>query len=139
MSNNFTTKAENALNRSVRVAEEMGHTYIGSEHVLIALSEDETCCASVLLRKIKITPEKIKSAVKEMSGVGAVSALTSKDTTPRCRRILESSYKIAKKYSSDKIGTEHILLALLEERESVASKILTKIEADLISLKLQND
>lgn len=135
MSNNFTTKAENALNRSVRVAEEMGHTYIGSEHVLIALSEDETCCASVLLRKIKITPEKIKSAVKEMSGVGAVSALTSKDTTPRCRRILESSYKIAKKYSSDKIGTEHILLALLEERESVASKILTKIEADLISLK----
>lgn len=135
MSNNFTAKAENALNRSVRVAEEMGHTYIGSEHVLIALSEDESCCASVLLRKMKITSEKIKSAVKELSGVGAVSNLTSKDTTPRCRRILESSYKIAKKYSSDKIGTEHILLALLEERESVASKILTKIEADLISLK----
>lgn len=135
MSNNFTTKAENALNRSVKVAEELGHTYIGSEHVLIALAEDESSCASMLLRKSKITTEKIKSAVKELSGVGAVSCLTSKDTTPRCRRILESSYKIAKKYSSEKIGTEHILLALLEERESVASKILTKIEADLISLK----
>ncbi len=135
MSNNFTTKAENALNRSVNIAEGLGHTYIGSEHVLIALAEDESSCASMLLRKSRITTEKIKSAVKELSGVGAVSTLTSKDTTPRCRRILESSYKIAKKYSSEKIGTEHILLALLEERESVASKILIKIEADLISLK----
>ncbi len=135
MSNNFTTKAENALNRAVKVAEELGHTYIGSEHVLIALAEDESSCASVLLKKNKITAEKIKAAVKELSGVGAVSSLCSKDTTPRCRRILECSYKTAKKYSSEKIGTEHILLALLEERESVASKILTKIEADLISLK----
>lgn len=135
MSNNFTIKAENALNRSVRIAEELGHTYIGSEHILIALAEDESSCASILLKKNKINEEKIRSAVKELSGVGAQSTLSSKDTTPRCRRILESSYKIAKKYSSEKIGTEHILLALLEERESVSSKILIKIEADLISLK----
>ena len=135
MGNNFTIKAENALNRSVRVAEELGHTYIGSEHVLIALAEDESSCASVLLRKSKISADKIKSAVRDISGVGVESTLSSKDTTPRCRRILENSYKTAKKYSSDKIGTEHILLALLEERESVALKVLTKIEADLISLK----
>ena len=135
MGNNFTIKAENALNRSVKVAEELGHTYIGSEHVLLALSEDESSCASVLLRKCKITAEKIRGAIKEISGVGVESVLSSKDTTPRCRRILENSYKTAKKYSSEKIGTEHILLALLEERESVAIKILTKIEADLISLK----
>ena len=135
MGNNFTIKAENALNRSVKVAEELGHTYIGSEHVLIALAEDESSCASVLLRKNKITVEKIKTAVREVSGVGVESVLSSKDTTPRCRRILENSYKTAKKYSSDKIGTEHILLAILEERESVALKILTKIEAELISLK----
>lgn len=135
MSNNFTIKAENALNRSVKIAEELGHTYIGSEHILIALAEDESSCASILLKKNKISAEKIKTAVKELSGVGATSKLCSKDTTPRCRHILESSYKIAKKYSSEKIGTEHILLALLEERESVSSKILTKIEADLVLLK----
>ena len=135
MGNNFTVKAENALNRAVKLAEEMGHTYIGTEHVLLSLSQDEECCAAVLMKKHKINCDNIYSAIKEYSGFGVQSCLSSKDTTPKCRRILESSYKIAKKYSSDKVGTEHILLAVLEERECVASKILTKIEADVIGLK----
>ena len=135
MSNNFTIKAENALNKAVSVAEELGHTYIGSEHILLALMQDDTSCAYILLKKNKVTEEKITVAIKEYSGIGAVSKLTSKDTTPKCRKILENSYKCAKKYSAQKIGTEHILLAILEERECVASKILTKIEADTISIK----
>ena len=135
MSNNFTAKAENALNRAVKLAEEFGHTYIGTEHVLLSLSEDETCCASILMKKYKITAEKLCFATKEYSGLGSPGKLTSKDTTPKCRRLLESSYKTAKKYSSERIGTEHLLLAILEERECVATKILTKIEADLIGLK----
>ena len=135
MSNNFTTKAEGALNRSVSIAESLGHTYIGTEHVLLALAEDRTCCASILLKKHKINYEQIYSAVKEYSGLGANSRLTSKDTTPKCRRLLENSYKITKKYSSEKIGSEHLLLSILEEKECVASKILTKIEADITGLK----
>lgn len=135
MSNNFTIKAENALNKAVSVAEELGHTYIGSEHILLALMQDDTSCAYILLKKNKVTEDKITVAIKEYSGIGAVSKLTSKDTTPKCRKILENSYKITKKYSAQKIGTEHILLAILEERECVASKILTKIEADTISIK----
>ena len=135
MSNNFTLKAENALNRAVSMAEEYGHTYIGTEHVLLALAEDETSCASILMKKYRITVDKISGAVKEYSGVGAPSRLSSKDTTPKCRRLLESSYKITKKYGSEKIGTEHLLLAILEEKECVASKILTKIEADVVGMK----
>lgn len=135
MSNNFTAKAENALNRAVKLAEEFGHTYIGTEHVLLSLAEDETCCASILMKKYKVTTEKLCFAIKEFSGVGSTSSLTSKDTTPKCRRLLESSYKIAKKYSSERIGTEHLLLAILDERECVATKILTKIEADCVGLK----
>ena len=135
MSNNFTTKAEAALNRAVSMAESLGHTYIGTEHVLLALAEDKTSCSSILLKKHKITHEKIYSAVKEYSGLGAQSRLSSKDTTPKCRRLLESSYKITKKYASDKIGTEHLLLSILEEKECVATKILIKIEADTIGLK----
>ena len=135
MSNNFTAKAENALNRAVTLAEEYGHTYIGTEHVLLSLADDETCCASILLKKNKISKEKIAAAIKEYSGIGSGSHLTSKDTTPKCRKLLENSYKIMKKYSSDKIGTEHLLLAILDERECVATKILTKIEAETVSLK----
>jgi len=135
MSNKFTKKAEDALNRSVTVAEELGHIYIGSEHILLSLSEDEGCCAAVILRKSKITREKIYEAIKEYSGVGEKTLLSSRDTTPRCRKILESSYKISKKYSSERIGTEHILLALLEERESVSAKVLVRMEADITALK----
>ena len=135
MSNNFTEKAENALNKAVIVAEELGHTYIGSEHILVALLQDDTSCAYILLKKNNVTEDKILSAIKEYSGTGAQSRLNSKDTTPKCRKILENSYKCTKKYSAIKIGTEHILLAILEERDCVASKILTKIEADIISIK----
>ena len=135
MSNNFTNKAELALNKSVSIAEGFGHTYIGTEHVLLALAEDESCCASILMKKHKITAEKISGAIKEYSGVGITSKLSSKDTTPKCRKLMETAYKIVKKYSSEKIGTEHLLLAILEEKDCVASKIITKIEADTLSLK----
>ena len=135
MNNNFTAKAENALNRAVKLAEEFGHTYIGTEHVLLSVAEDETCCASIMMKKFQLTSEKICFAIKDYSGIGSKSILTSKDTTPKCRKLLESSYKLAKKYSSDKIGTEHLLLAILDEKECVATKILTKIEADCVGLR----
>ena len=135
MSNNFTGKAEHALNRAATQAEELGHTYIGTEHVLLALMEDETCCASILMRRHKLSREPIEKAVREYSGVGNVTRLSSKDTTPKCRRLLENSYKLCKKYGSEKIGTEHLLLAILDEKECVASKILTKVEADVQSIK----
>lgn len=135
MSNNFTQKAENALNRAVKIAEECGHTYIGTEHILLSLAEDETCCAAILLKKNKVSKEKIAEAIREYSGTGHKSSLTSKDTTPKCRKTLEASYKIMKKYACDKIGTEHLLMALLDECECVASKILQKIDADTVGLK----
>ena len=135
MSNNFTVKAENALNRSVSLAEEYGHTYIGTEHVLLALAEDETSCAAIIMRKYKVTLDRISSAIKEYSGIGSPSRLNSKDTTPKCRKLLENSYKITRKYGSEKIGTEHLLIAILDEKECVATKILTKIEADVVGIK----
>ena len=124
MSSKFTQKAEIALNKSVNIAEELGHTYIGTEHVLIAISEDENSCASAIMKKSGITHSTLCDAVKTYSGVGKRTRLTSKETTPRCRKILENSYKIAKKFSAEKIGTEHLLLAILEERDSVAMKII---------------
>ena len=135
MSNNFTSKAENALNRAVTLAEGFGHTYVGSEHILLSLTEDETACSAMILRKQKITYDKIEQAIREYSGVGAKSKLSSKDTTPKCRKILENSYKCSKKFAASKIGTEHILYALIDEKEAVSSRILAKIEADIIGLK----
>ena len=126
MSSKFTEKAEAALNRSVCLAEAFGHTYIGTEHLLLALCEDENACSAVILKKFKLDFQILNQAIIEYSGVGEKSSLCSKNTTPRCRRVVENSYKVSKKHSSEKIGTEHLLYALLDEREGISIKILNK-------------
>lgn len=135
MSDRFTEKAESALNKSVKTAEKLGHTYIGSEHLLLALADDELCCASLILKKNGINKDKISLFIKEYSGTGVRSKLSSKDLTPRARKILESAYDNAMQHGGGKIGTEHILLALIEERDSVAIKLLKSLKADLNVIK----
>ncbi len=70
MSSRFTERAELALNKSVSIAEGLGHTYIGTEHVLIAITEDEGACAAVILRKNGIGNQKITDMVKSLCGIG---------------------------------------------------------------------
>ena len=59
MSSRFTERAEIALNKSVNIAEDFGHTYVGTEHILIAITEDETSCAAVIMKKHGCTNQKI--------------------------------------------------------------------------------
>ena len=127
MGSRFTQKAELALNKSVIIAEELGHTYVGTEHVLLAMAEDDTSCAAMLLKKNGVHYDKLYEAIKGYCGTGKKTHLNSKDTTPRCRKILENSYKNAQKFMAERIGTEHLLLAIIDEKDSVALKILQKI------------
>ena len=135
MSDRFTQKAENALNRSVKIAEILGHTYIGTEHLLLALAEDELSCAALILKKNGIDKNKLSSFIRDYSGTGVKSTLSSKDLTPRARKILENSYNNAVTYNDGTIGTEHILLSLLDERESVAIKLLQNMRADMNAIR----
>ena len=134
MSNRFTEKAERALNNAIKIAEALGHTYIGSEHILLSLSQEEESTAGVILTKHKITPASLEEMIKNYSGEGSKSALSPKDMTPCCKKILENSYKISVRYSASKIGTEHILLAIMEEKNSVALKLLSNKDADIIGI-----
>ena len=93
MENKFTEKAERVLNASVTIAQELGHTYIGSEHILLALTKDSISCSAVILGRSGVTTDKLEGAIREYSGVGKKSVLTAKDMTPRCRKIIENSYK----------------------------------------------
>ncbi len=135
MSDRFTEKAEKALNRSVKIAERFGHTYIGSEHILLSLAEDESSCASLILKKNGISKEIVNTTIKEYSGIGEKSKLSSKDLTPRAKKILETSYNNAAENGNGIIGTEHILLAIIDERDSVAIKLLTKMTSSLNSIR----
>lgn len=135
MGSKFTERAEAALNGAVKIAESLGHSYIGSEHVFASLTRDSLSCSFALLNRCGINQERVMDAIREYSGVGQKHKLSSKDMTPKCRRIVEGAYRISVKYSSEKIGTEHILLAVLEEKESVAARLLEYMSVDTVALK----
>jgi ATP-dependent Clp protease ATP-binding subunit ClpC len=124
MNNRFTQKAQNTLNNSLRFAAEMGHTYIGSEHLLLALVAEADSVASKLLTARGMSVEKIKSAIEAASGLGSGSSVSPADMTPRTKRIIEGSAMEAHRGGQGYIGTEHLLLSLLNERDSVGVQIL---------------
>ncbi len=134
MSNRFTDKAEKVLNGAAALAESLGHTYIGSEHLLLSICKEKDCDAAALLNKCGVAYDKVLGVIKDFSGVGAKSTLTPKDMTPRTRKIVECSYKISVRYGALKIGTEHLLLSILEEKECIGTRVLSLMGVDLLTL-----
>ena len=130
MNNRFTAKAQNALNNSLRFARAMGHTYIGSEHLLLSLAAEGESVAAKLLFKHGVTVEKVRARIAEAVGVGSESTVTPADMTPRTKKIIEGSAIEAARTGQNYIGTEHLLLALLAERDCVAVKIISDLGAD---------
>ncbi len=131
----FTEKAEKALGNARVTAEDLGHTYIGSEHLLLALLSDEHSLSAMILSRCGVNAKRIEELIREFCGVGAKSALTASDITPRARRILEGAQAMAKRYDSKSVGTEHMLAALIDEKDSVAFRILSRSDADMIGIK----
>lgn len=131
----FNDRAEKVLVRAVALAEEFGHTYIGTEHLLLALSEDENSISGELLSKRGISFDLLKKQITDYSGVGAPCRLLTEDITPKAKRLLEASFLNAKRFSDGIVTTEHILLSLLEDKDSVAYKILKSVKCDILSIK----
>lgn len=127
MNNRFTAKAQNVLNNALRIAAALGHTYIGSEHLLLSLAAEGEGVAAKLLAARGITPDDIQRVLVETAGQGTMSHVTPTDMTPRTKRILEASAVESEKCGQNYIGTEHLLLALLSERDSVAVQILEEL------------
>jgi ATP-dependent Clp protease ATP-binding subunit ClpC len=106
---------------------EMGHTYIGSEHILYGLANETDSVASKLLESKGATKARIKEVIVSYSGTGTKSFLSSKDMTPRTKTIIENSGREASASSAHFIGTEHLLLSLLSEADCIAVKILSSM------------
>ncbi|MBR7182327.1 MAG: ATP-dependent Clp protease ATP-binding subunit [Clostridia bacterium] len=135
MSTHFTAKAQNTLKNAQRFAAEMGHTYIGSEHILLALSAEAESVAAKLLGAHGMTPERIKQEIAALSGIGSSTYGGAVDMTPRTKRIIEGSAMESIRLGQGYIGTEHLLLALLSERDSVGAKIIESLGSNLSDLK----
>ena len=116
MTDRFTKKAQDALQSAQMLAGRFGHTYIGSEHLLLGLAEGDGVSAKLLAAR-GADPQKLGTAVTEYAGVGSPSQVSSADLTPCAKRIIEASGAESVKNGQNYIGTEHLLLALLEERD----------------------
>ncbi len=135
MNNRFTQKAQNTLNNALRFAAEMGHTYIGSEHILLALSAEADSVASKVLAGKGLGVEKLKGEIAALSGLGTGSSVSPADMTPRTKRIIEGSAMESVRHGQGYIGTEHLLLSLLSEKDSVAVQILEHLGTSATDLK----
>lgn len=135
MGNHFTVTAQSALSKALLCASDMGHTYIGSEHILLGLAEETGGVASKVLDSKGATHSKIYEVVSGNSGIGVKTNVSPSDFTPRAKKIIEFSEYYAKQCGSERIGTEHILLAMSDERDCVAMKVLAFIGIPATEIK----
>ena len=123
----FTEKANRALNSAVEIAENLGHTYIGSEHLLAGLIRDGDSVATSILTSKGITLSGVEQEIRRTVGAGIPTVLTPDDFTPRSKHIIELSLSIARQKNAGYVGTEHLLTALLSEDDSCCSFILSQL------------
>ena len=128
--NGFTEKANRAVNLALEGAQELGHTYIGSEHLLLGLLKEGSGTAAELLQSKGVTADKIAGMIAETVGRGSRTNLTTDDFTPRGKHILELAMAAARGLQEGYVGTEHILLAILEEGQSYAVRFLEELGVD---------
>ena len=138
MVNKFTQKARSALSSALSIAEELGHSYIGTEHLLLGLIGESESIASRILTNRGADPSKIKNSIIEYMGVGTKSTVSPEDMTPRLHFIIESAARESEKNRIKYVGTEHLLSALLNRRDCVALRLLenegvciSEVKADL--------
>ena len=125
MSANYSSKAENALELAKRNARSFGQNYIGTEHILLGLLEEVTGVASLVLSENGISRKSVVDIIEQLIAPEAAVTVRERDGyTPKARQLLTLSEELAKKYSNDEVGTEHILLAILKTSGSVAYRIL---------------
>ena len=129
---NFTEKARISISEAHDAAAEMGHNYIGSEHLLLGLIREGSGVAAKVLEKNGITADKVTEKINEYIGTGApLPQQTELPLTPRSKRLLEISALEARRLNHKYIGTEHILMAIIRDGDGVAAKILGALGVNL--------
>ncbi len=130
----FTGKANSALNFAISFAAEFGHTYIGSEHLLLGLLAVDDSVALSVLSQFGVTKENVTELIKENIGLGVKTKLTPEHLTPRAKRVIEVAGMSARDMGNSFIGTEHILLGILSEGDNYAIRFLNDLEVDVALL-----
>ena len=132
----FTPRANDAVNLALSQACLLGHTYIGSEHLLLGLLLEGSGAAYHCLTQNGVEPEAVLDLLIKTVGRGIQSKLSPSDMTPRCRRILEQSILESRRNNCETVGSEHILMSLLREKDCYAVRFLAELGAWLFTTEM---
>ncbi|MCD7995608.1 MAG: ATP-dependent Clp protease ATP-binding subunit [Clostridiales bacterium] len=127
MIDRFTAKARESINLAVQAAEELGHSYVGTEHLLIGLLEEGSGVAARVLSENGVKKEKVIGLVSQLISPDQTVRMEENGYTPSARRVLENSYKEAVRFKARLIGTEHLLISIIRDNDCVASRLLNTI------------
>ena len=130
----FTSRAEKTLEISKDIAIELGHSYIGTEHLLYGLMKEGEGIANKILENQNVTTDAILLKIEELIGTGEIISNQTVGFTPRTKRVIENAFIEARKLGSDYIGTEHLLIGIMKEADSIAVRILLDLKANLQKL-----
>ncbi len=128
--NKFTPRAEEALRLSQEAAEEMGHGYVGSEHLLLGLLREEEGIAHRVLSEYGVTDEMVCDVLQRSVGKGTSGVAPSQGLTPRAKSVVELAVSESARMGSSYIGTEHLLMGILREGGNMALRILRAMGVD---------
>lgn len=127
----FTKKANAVLNLAISTASEMGHSYIGSEHILLGIFLEGNNVACNVLSENGVDAEKIKQKILAFSPLSQKTHLSIDNFTPRTKLILENAILQAKVLGNQYVGTEHLLIAILNEQDCYAVKFLEETGSNI--------
>ena len=127
MQGNFTEKAKEAIRKAQQYAVHLGHNYVGTEHLLLGLVGVKDSVASKAIEAQGITEDAITEKIDELVGLNNGGGYYPQDYTPRSKRVIDMSVQEAIKMGTGYVGTEHILLALIQENDSIAVRILASL------------
>ena len=133
MTYKFTNRANKAIEIANDIALELGHSYIGTEHILYGLAKEGNGIASKVLENQNVTADDILNKIEELIGRDE-SIENIVDFTPRTKRVVESAFIEARKLGYNFIGTEHLLIGILREGDCVAAKILLDLNVNIPKL-----
>ncbi len=137
MAGRFTNNARSALNNAQIEAQQLGHNYVGTEHLLIGIINVTESPASRILAEKGVTSDAVKEHIKQLVGEGTFNEGNTFAMTPRTKNVIELSMREAKNLKQSYVGTEHMLLALSREQSSIAARVLMDLGVDLSELKDQ--
>ena len=129
----FTNSAEIALEIANEIAAKLGHNYIGTEHLLYGLVEEANGVASKVLANQGITSAEVLKEIEDLIGINEEASITDIDAigfTPRTKRVIENAFMEARRLNSQYIGTEHLLVGIMREGDSVAVRIMMNLNVN---------